>query len=959
MPIGQRELMMILRARDEASRVVSQVRQSMDGLDQATSNAIRQQQHMGVALTTLGTAMVGVGAIGANFLSDAISQGIEFDRTIALALTQADGVQTSMEELGSVVRRIAGEIPVPIAELGAALYDIFSTIDVQVPEAEMLLTEFARAAVAGQVDVQDAATITMQIMNAYKLPVEDVNRVLDVQFELVRAGVGTYGEFAGALGRAVPAAVSAGQSVETLAGMMAFLTRNGLSVEMAATSAARALELFSKPENVYHVEQLGVAVREADGSFRQMNDIITDLANSAGWAQMAEPERKEMFKEIFGIGTIQARRFFDIAIPNFEQLNDLTGRMHGSAGAMQEAYDIMFEQPSSQIQLMINNLDLLRLSFWDHLRPAVEGIIGFFNRLFDVWNSLPSGVQQFIVYVVALGSALLIIVGTITALIGAFLLFKGILAAAGIGLGAFAAGFAIAIAVVLALVAVGYILYRNWDTIKDVAASTWNFIYGIIMMVWESALRPFFNWVADVGVSIWETAQDAVVVAWELIQSAIQTAVDLIIGLWNGLVDAWNAVIEFFTTNTVMVDIWETIALAGQEAWNAIRELALGIINVLTPVVEFLINVFLVAWEVVSTQLEILWTIITTVISAAIAVLTPIIQTFVEFVITLFGHLVVGVQGALDILITILQAAWDVITAVVTATWDNISTIIMTVWDGIVTIIQSAITIISNIIQAFGNLLQGDWSALWENITNIARALWDTITTVIRSAVTVIREVIVGFLDGLRALFTSGWNALVDIVRTVFSTMWLAVVDGIGRIIDLVREIPDRILRALGNLRDILFDAGKQIINGLVDGMKAAFGAVKDTLGGLKNAIVGWKGPPEVDAVLLNNNGMLIMESLIAGFQRMEPEVERYLKGMTGNIGELVEGNYSFNANLHPVGSTPMGTGSGETTITVEPGALQVIIQGNADTDTVRAAEVMMDGKLRELVAMLKQGSRQ
>ena len=83
---------------------------------------------------------------------------------------------------------------------------------------------------------------------------------------------------------------------------------------MAATSAARAVELMFSPKAIKGLTGVGVEVENSAGEFRQMQEIIRDLVPV--FEGLTDAQRKIKFKEIFGTGRIQARRFFDLSIPN-------------------------------------------------------------------------------------------------------------------------------------------------------------------------------------------------------------------------------------------------------------------------------------------------------------------------------------------------------------------------------------------------------------------------------------------------------------------------------------------------------------------------------------------------------------------------------------------------------------------------------------------------------------------
>lgn len=104
----------------------------------------------------------------------------------------------------------------------------------------------------------------------------------------------------------------------------------------------------------------------------------------------------------------------------------------------------------------------------------------------------------------------------------------------------------------------------------------------------------------------------------------------------------------------------------------------------------------------------------------------------------------------------------------------------------------------------------------------------------------------------------------------------------IDRIVAWFKALPGRIRGAIGNVD--LSDIGSSIINSLWDGMKSKWEAVK----GWASKVGGWiksiKGPPAKDAVLLVENGQLIMQGLLRGLQSGFPATENYLSKVAGRL---------------------------------------------------------------------------
>jgi tape measure domain-containing protein len=172
-------------------------------------------------------------------------------------------------------------------------------------------------------------------------------------------------------------------------------------------------------------------------------------------------------------------------------------------------------------------------------------------------------------------------------------------------------------------------------------------------------------------------------------------------------------------------------------------------------------------------------------------------------------------------------------------------------WSDITQFFSSSITNIKN---WFGQA--GDWiTAKWQELSNWFGRLPGTIG---------------GFFSGI-----GKWLAqpFIDAGNWAKST-WENVKTWFG-------GLPGTIGGFFSNAGSILADAGRNIIEGLWNGLKQKWEDVKNWVGGLGNWIKDHKGPPSYDAVLLTENGNLIM----SGFQRgLEQGWNQQVRPYLGNI---------------------------------------------------------------------------
>jgi TP901 family phage tail tape measure protein len=711
-------------------------------------------------------------------------------------------------------------------------------MDVNVPQAETLLTHFAKAAVAGQVDVQTAGRATVAIMNAYKVPVEQASDVMDFQFQLVRKGVGTYQEFASSLGRVLPSARRAGQDLNNLGGVMAFLTRNGLSTSLAATSAARSFDNLANSKVQKNMADLGVQVLDSSGNIRQMSDIVTDLAGKLDGLTDAQKAAKldAIFK---GAGNnIQARRFWDLAIRNFTDLNTLTDDMVNKSGSLENAYKIMFEQPAAQAQLLKNNLQALKIGIGQALIPIFMEAVKWLTKVVQWFNNLDASTKAIIAKIALFGSAALVVIGVLASLIGIVRILHGSLELAGGAFNALKLLFAVdpvVLVVLAAIAAIAYVIYRNWDTLKKWWADFWpvfqadaqkvlDWLQAEWAKLWpkiQETAAAVWTWLQENWPKIWAQIQatakrvwDWLKNAWDIVWKDLQTAwkwmqqniPPIAQAIWNAVQTAWNAIV---TATGAVVDAFNTFITWLQTAWDWFANVfGPGFVNVWNNISQ---NVGPIIHDIYDI-LNGLWTnVLSPLATTILSVLVPAFQTAwadIQIIVTL----------AIQTITTVLQVWWDFVVAVWNGIRDSIVPLIQDTWNNITQIIDAALTIIRGIFDVFAGVFTGDWSRVWEGIKTIFEGIWNGFAAIVDQAWTAMKFV---------------WDLGMAVLKAIWKTFW-----------DDISKVVSQIWEDIKNFVDIGINNVKTIISTIGDLIKGAWDAFWNGLSskveGVVNAIVGF-----------------------------------------------------------------------------------------------------------------------
>lgn len=185
---------------------------------------------------------------------------------------------------------------------------------------------------------------------------------------------------------------------------------------------------------------------------------------------------------------------------------------------------------------------------------------------------------------------------------------------------------------------------------------------------------------------------------------------------------------------------------------------------------------------------------------------------------------------------------------------------------------------------------------------------WDKVWNQVVSAV----EWAWGIISSIYGFIADGGQRIADFVGGIFGDMKESIKRRLDEVLSGARDLPSAFRAALGDLGNILWNAGSNLVQGLINGIKAKFQEVKNTLTNLTGLLPQWKGPMDVDARLLINNGRAIMDSLVVGFRQEEPEIKSYLNDLTGFIGGFGPGGAAPLAA--PVASS---TNAGGNTVTL------------------------------------------
>lgn len=758
--------------------------QSQQEHERHLARVSQRMQQVGQTATAMGFAITAAGVVTAIALKGSIDTAIAYERQVRLTATQVDNFGGNLEELADIGRRVAKSIAVPFEQIQPALFDIFSSMEVNVQDAEKLLTAFSKAAVAGQVEIQDVSRATIGLLNAFQRPASDVNKLLDIQFQLVQEGVGSYEEWNQRIGLVTPSAVRAGQSIEIMMAALAASTRMGMSAARSGTAVARAFDALSNPKTVANLKKLGVEAQDASGKFRPFNEVLRDFR--AALMKIPEKDRLAKMLEVFqgAGGTIEARRFLQnmlLGTGNLELFDNILDETSNSAGSMEKAYSLMANSAAANSQMLANQWNLMKESLGKALIPTFALIVGWIAKLVGKFNELSPRAKQLTAYGLALGSAFSLIMGPLLLLVGIIAAVVASFVVAGSAIAVVVGGLLAFVAIAAGAAAAFVLLWKKSEGFRNIIrAMADQFIQTKNMII---------DFAKGIGAAFKEHLEGPFGRLWAIIETKV---LPILLELYKMM------------TSTLFPKVKEASRIILDMVEHVFKKLGEIIDNYVIPAIDRLTELWDKHKQKIQPMLSVLaqvikWMLIigAVVIGLAVGILGGVFVAAILIVVAVIGTLIAAgyflweglkwVWGQLKTfgawIADVFVSMWNSASQGIVDAWNWLGDFFTGLWDSIIGGLEAAWTWITGLWTSFSSWFGEQWANFWQSdVGELLASIFQFIMALTELSFTTIQFLFAWGLEIISALWNTVWGSIVEdftfywgLISTVASAVWGAI----------------------------------------------------------------------------------------------------------------------------------------------------------------------------------------
>ena len=744
------------------------------------------------------------------------------------------------------------------------------------------------AAASGE-DLATTSDIVTDALTAFGMSADDSSHFADVLAAAssnANTNVSMMGE---TFKYCAPVAGALGFSCEDTAQAIGLMANSGIKSTQAGTALRTIMNTLAGDVKICgdSIGEVEIATTNADGSMRDLNDILADCRSA--FSQLSESEQASAAQALVGKNAMSGFLALMNATPSDIQklegaISTCSDEIDGYNGVTEKMAAVMQDNLGGQLTILKSQLQELAISFGEILMPAIRAIVSKIQGLIDHFNALSPAAKETIVKIALVAAALgplLVVVGKTMVGVGKLMKFvsnlptiiagaKAAFTSFGAVIGGISAPVVAVIAVIAALVAAFVHLWRTNEDFRNKITAIWEqiksifsgFCQGIVDRI--NALGFDFKNITEVIKAVWdglckflkpifEGQFQQIANTFKAVTDIILSILDIFVGIFTG---DWSRV-------------WDGIKGIFAAVWNFIKDTLKNALNMicgifgtdLGEVKEFWVNV----WTSIKNFFVNIWNgiknFVSTVLNAIKNFFTTIWTGIKNFFVGIWTAIYNDVTAKINLIKTVIETVWNAVSGFISTVLNAIWSVISSIWESIKNHITNTLNAIHAVVSAVWNAMSGFISGILNTIFATVANIWNSIKSTIFTVLNTIKTVV-----------TSIWDSIKTAISSKITAIKTTIENGFNAAVNFIK-----------NLGSQAVQWGADIINNIVSGIKSKINAVADAVKGIADKIrsfLHFSVPDEGPLADFESWMPDFMQGLAKGIDKSKKYVEAAVSGV-------------------------------------------------------------------------------
>ena len=803
----------IIETEQELKRLEDQAKESGAALQEIAAKG-EKLKDVGETVSGVGEKFLPVTAAVTGLGAAAVKTAADFDTGMSKVAAISGATGDDLDALREKAREMGSKTKFSASEAASAM-EYMAMAGWKTEDMLGGIEGIMNLAAASGEDLATTSDIVTDALTAFGLSAQDSGHFADILAAAssnANTNVSMMGE---TFKYCAPIAGALGFSTEDTAEAIGLMANAGIKGSQAGTALRTIMNNMAGPIDIAGeaLGQVTIQTTNADGSMRDLSAILADCR--VAFSQLSESEQANAAESLVGKNAMSG--FLALMNAGEGDINKLSDAIANCDGKSAEMAETMQDNLAGQLTILKSQLEELAISFGEMLMPVIRDVVGWIQGLVDKLNSMDEGQRKTIITIAAVVAAIgpvLIIIGKVVSAVGTIMTIipklsaaittvKGVMA--GLNATMLANPIFLIIAAIAALVAAFIYLWNNCEEFRQFWINLWESIKSFVSSAVE-AIKNFFSGIIDFVKENW--------------QGLLLLLVNPFAGAFKLLYDNCEGFREFIDNflakvKEIFVNVGEGIKNAVSAAWNWIKETIGGV-------------------------MQSIWDTITSIWTSIYETISPLLEAFQYLFETIFQAIQILIGMAMDWISEKISAAWNAIVEFLTPILTAIHDFFQTIWTAICNVVSTAMSAIQNVISTVWNAISSAVASVLSAIGNVVSTAWNNIKSVISTVMSAIGNVVSTAWNNIKNSISTVMNTIKTTVTSIWTNIKTAVGNTINGIVTTIQNGFNNAVNFIRNLASQAYTWGRDIIMGIVNGIKSAISAVANAVRSVADTIRSW-----------------------------------------------------------------------------------------------------------------------